>query len=106
LRNPEWLVEIGAPLSRLDSCKNDSLVEQQVQPPHSQRLAAKAAAQKSHPPPSPPTTSHPPEWLLRQPLPMAAIASARGRSAPLPREILQRYVPPSLPVAPSVRMDG
>ena len=102
LRHDEQLTQVSASLGQLDSRKKESLIEQEVPPPPSQRNATKTQS----PPPPLPTTSHPAEWLLRQPLPMAVIASARGQSAPDPRKITQLYTPPDSPPGSSVRISG
>ncbi|MDA1090349.1 MAG: hypothetical protein O3A85_08575 [Proteobacteria bacterium] len=101
-RQTEQLVQVGASLGRLDTRKKESLIEQSLRQPEQRSRIPGFKPPRS----PPPTTSHPSEWLLRQPLPMAAIASARNQSAPALRTILKLYTPPALPVVHRVRLDG
>ncbi len=102
LRHLEQLTQVSASLDNVDSRKKESLVEQAVKPPEARRKVPKP---KPAPPPSP-TTSHPAEWLLRQPLPMEVLASARNQSALDPRKITELYRPPESTPGSNVRVSG
>ena len=103
LRHPEGLVQVGASLSRLDSRKKESLIEQKVPPPEQRH---KVSRSKPQPPPPLPIKSHPPDCLLRQPLPMAAIASARNQTVVIPGKVIGLYTPPEVAFVPSMRVSG
>jgi len=100
LRHPEGLVQVGASLGRLDSRKKESLIEQTFQPVGVRR---KVPERKPAPPPA---TSHPPEWVLRQPLPMGTLASARNDSVVDIRKAIEAYAPRQPTPDPSVRVSG
>lgn len=99
-RHTEGLVEVGASLSRLDSRNKESLIEQSLQPGKRPRKVFNSKPQ------APLMTSHPGEWVLRQPLPMATLVRARGHEAVDPRKVTGLYTHAE-PAAPTrVRLSG